>query len=323
MKAAALLLQVEARLRAARLPWAAADLLRRDRQGGLDEAGAVSANGSCHIISCQDGAVALNLARPDDWDMLPAMMHGAGDDLAALRRFATGQTVGELAAQAMLLQLPVARWAEAAPLTLAEPVAAPSLRGVRVVDMSALWAGPLCGALLAEAGAIVTRIHSIGRPDPTEQHSPHLFERLHHRKHTLALDLRRDADRAALLDHIASADVLISSARPAALARLGLEVAALSALNPKLIWCAITAHGFAGDAAMRVGFGDDCAFAGGLGEQTEDGPRFMGDALADPLTGLEAALAVMAACEEGKSGLLDMAMSRVAASYAARLAATC
>ena len=79
---------------------------------------------------------------------------------------------------------------------------------------------------------------------------------------------------------------------------------------------AITAHGFAGPGATRVGFGDDCAAAGGLVRWEDGAPRFLGDALADPLTGLEAALAVLA----GQRGLVDMAMARVAAHYAGLLA---
>ena len=77
---------------------------------------------------------------------------------------------------------------------------------------------------------------------------------------------------------------------------------------------AITAHGFTGPGALRVGFGDDCAAAGGLVDWQGDEPRFRGDALADPLTGLEAALAVLA----GRTGLIDMAMARIAAAYAGR-----
>ncbi len=104
-------------------------------------------------------------------------------------------------------------------------------------------------------------------------------------------------------------DVLVTSARTPALARLGLEPSRFAGLT----WVAVTAHGFTGPGAARVGFGDDCAAAGGLLDRVGDEPRFAGDALADPLTGLEAALAVLA----GQRGLIDMAMARVAASYAA------
>ena len=120
----------------------------------------------------------------------------------------------------------------------------------------------------------------------------------------MALDLR---DRDALLALVGASDVLISSARAPALARLGLD----PANHPNLTWIAITAHGWKSD---RVGFGDDCAVAGGL---LGEGPRFLGDALADPLTGLEATLATLDYIARGEGGLIDMPLARVAASYAA------
>ena len=85
---------------------------------------------------------------------------------------------------------------------------------------------------------------------------------------------------------------------------------------PHLAWVTITAHGFTGEGAGRVGFGDDCAVAGGLVRWEAGKPRFLGDALADPLTGLDAATRVLA----GERGLIDMAMARVAAAWAERLA---
>ena len=103
------------------------------------------------------------------------------------------------------------------------------------------------------------------------------------------------------------ADVVVTSARPAALERLGLSAERLK----RKTWVAITAHGAVGCGALRVGFGDDCAVAGGLVAWVDGAPRFMGDALADPLTGVEAALAVLG----GGRGLIDMAMSRVASAY--------
>lgn len=280
-------------------------VLERDAPGGLEEPGLTSANRHCHLLRCADGWLALNLAREEDRELLPALCEG-GADLAA---YAAGQGAASLRGRAIELQLPAAMPGESAPLILAEPALArvPGL----VVDLSALWAGPLCAALLARAGARVVRIESVGRPDPTAQGSPRLDALLNGGKERLPLDLRTDAGRAALRDLLARADVLVTSARPAALARLGLDPAHF----PHLTWAAITAHGFAGSGALRVGFGDDCAVAGGLLRWQDGEPRFLGDALADPLTGLEAARAVLA----GQRGLIDLAMARVAAAYAEKL----
>lgn len=286
------------------------DLLTRDAPGGLAAPGRVSANGSCRLIAAQDGWIALNLARGDDLDLIPALTGRDGDPWDAVAAAAGESAAADFRDRAAELQLPVAVVGESPPQVLAAPGGNAVPR--RVVDLSALWAGPLCAGLLARAGAEVLRIESVGRPDPTPAGSPLLDARINAGKARLALDLRRPDGRDRLLAELANADVLVTSARPAALARLGLEPAAF----PHLTWVAITAHGFAGAGSARVGFGDDCAAAGGLVRWEQGEPRFLGDALADPLTGLEAALAVLA----GQRGLIDMAMARVAAAYAERLA---
>jgi hypothetical protein len=277
------------------------ELLERDAPDGLIEPGLVSANRHCHLFAASDGWVALNLARQVDRDTVPALT-GGGD---GLRGAVAATTANEFRDRAIELQLPVAVVGEAA----AQPLADLGGQSVprRVIDLSALWAGPLCAGLLARAGAEVLRIESLGRADPTPEASPRLDAFLNGQKTRLPLDLRSEAGRARLLAEIAQADVLVTSARPAALARLGLTPQRLTHLT----WVAITAHGFTGPAANRVGFGDDCAAAGGLMRQEIGEPRFLGDALADPLTGLEAALAVLA----GRRGLIDMAMARIAAAY--------
>lgn len=285
------------------------ELLARDAPDGLKPPGSVSANRHCRLLRARDGWVALNLARADDLELIPALTGINGEPWQALTDWLTGLAAKEFRDLAAELQLPVAVLGESFPQVL--PPIGPSTNPGRVVDLSALWAGPLCAGLLAMAGAEVTRIESIGRPDPTRQGSPKLDMRINAGKERIELDLRTDTDLEKLRTLLASADVLVTSARPAALARLGLEPARF----PRLTWVAITAHGFTGPGASRVGFGDDCAVAGGLVDWIGDEPRFLGDALADPLTGLEAARAVLT----GQRGLIDMAMARVAAAYAGLL----
>lgn len=288
---------------------APAELLTRDAPGWLAAPGRVSANGTCRLLEAQDGWAALNLARSDDLDLIPALTGSTGDPWDAVAAFVRTYRAAEFRDRAAELQLPVAVVGEAAPQALAPPGG--QVVPHKVVDLSALWAGPLCAGLLARAGAQVVRIESAGRPDPTPLGSPLLDARLNAGKQRRSLDLRMATGRAALMDELADADVLVTSARAAALARLGLVPEAM----PHLTWVAITAHGFTGAGATRVGFGDDCAAAGGLVQWEQDEPRFLGDALADPLTGLEAALAVLA----GQHGLIDMAMARVATAYAGLL----
>lgn len=294
----------------------AADLFQRDVHLGLPST--VSANGSCHIFPSADGHVALNMARKDDWDMVPVMTGEADKSWAAIKRFAAYQSSSAFAALAAEFQLPAAYLGEANPMVLAD--GGHRCSGLRVVDMSALWAGPLCGALLAQSGAKVIRVASIGRPDPTEFSSPQHFARLHGEKAIIALDLRTQVDRMTLQVMIAQADILITSGRPAALARLGLDAVQLAQQNPRLIWCAITGHGFYDTGAGRVGFGDDAAVAGGLVRMVDRQPQFIGDAVADPLTGIESALAISMWADQGRGGVIDMPLSRVAAAYAGMLA---
>ena len=101
--------------------------------------------------------------------------------------------------------------------------------------------------------------------------------------------------------------------------RLGLDEERLFSLNPGLLWIAITAHGWRGEGAMRIGFGDDCAAAGGLVRREGAAPLFLGDALADPLTGLTAATWALEAIAAGRSGLLDVALAQTAASFASAI----
>lgn len=286
-------------------------LLARDAPGGLSRPGRLSANRQCALLRARDGWAAINLARADDRELVPILTGCNGDLWAVLADWAAERGVAEVRAAAVELQMPVAVLGEARSYTRLTPAAPPRL-AARVIDLSALWAGPLCGGLLARAGAEVIRVESITRPDPTPQASPQLDRFINAAKRRLPLDLASDAGHSALADLVAGCDIVITSARPAALARLGL----VPDQFPGVTWVAITAHGFIGEAGLRSGFGDDCAVAGGLVERAGDAPRFLGDALADPLTGLEAACRVLA----GAEGLVDVAMARVAATFAEQLA---
>jgi len=160
-------------------------------------------------------------------------------------------------------------------------------------------------------------VESERRPDPTRTSTPEFFRRLNGRKSELQLDFAASAGRARLAKEIAGADVLITSARPRAFVGLGLEPDAVFAANPALVWIAITGYGWTGAAGERVAFGDDAAAAGGLVGWTVDGePRFLGDALADPVTGLAAVIGALSALESGGGVIVDVAMARCAAAAA-------
>lgn len=302
-----------------------------DRTGQLalgPPGGLVSPNGACRLFRATDGWMALNLAREEDRDLVPAWLgcEFAADPWAAISIHVGGLACADLVERAALLGLPAAAVGEALPSSLAAPrrTMAPGGRRpdrpVRVVDLSALWAGPMCGAILAAMGAEVTRIDSVRRPDPTSGSIPEFFRRLNGAKRPLPLDLSAPEGRDRLWDEILAADVLITGFRPRALPGLGLDVDRIFAANPGLVWVAITGHGWTGAGAERVAFGDDAAAAGGLARWTADGePRFMGDALADPVTGLAAAIGALESLSEGGGRLVDAALAKCAAGAASQL----
>jgi hypothetical protein len=289
-------------------------LLNRDASLGLRPPGRISPNGQCQLVPARDGWLAVNLARPDDAATVPAWLKTPADEppWLAVERIVPTRLVEELLAEAVLLHLPISRVVETSsswPLLRQgrrlEAVAEP----IRIVDLSALWAGPLAGGLLAQAGAAVIKVESPTRPDPTPHHTPDLDHRLNGLKQRTTLAFT-DPSLTTLID---GASVLITSGRPHALARAGLDPERLFARNPGLLWIAVTAHGATGEQAMRVGFGDDCAAAGGLLAWQDGTPHFMGDALADPCCGLIAAIAAIECIAEGKAGLLDISMAGCAA----------
>lgn len=96
-----------------------------------------------------------------------------------------------------------------------------------------------------------------------------------------------------------------------------------AAARPGLVWIAITGHGWTGPGAQRAGFGDDAAVAGGLVDWAGDEPRFAGDALADPLTGLAAALADLDAMQRGGGVLVDVSLAVTAACAAQAARSAC
>jgi crotonobetainyl-CoA:carnitine CoA-transferase CaiB-like acyl-CoA transferase len=185
-----------------------------------------------------------------------------------------------------------------------------------VLDLTALWAGPLAAHLLWLAGAEVVRVENPNRPDRMRDSNPRLYARLNQGKASVTLDPRISADRAALLALIARADIIIESARPRALYQLGIDASALIKAKAGQVWINITAHGASGDAANWVGFGDDCAVAGGLSAallQATGKLGFVGDAIGDPLTGIYAARTAWQALQRRKSARIGIAISGVVA----------
>ncbi|HEY8155975.1 MAG TPA: CoA transferase [Myxococcota bacterium] len=296
---------------------------------GLRRRGRVAPGGACRLLEAADNWIAVTLARPDDTALLPAWLGvaDADDPWPAVARALRERSADEAVARARLLGLAAA---VAGPLPEAPPpphrVAARGPRRaqspratLRVLDLTALWAGPLCAHLLGLAGARVVKVESVSRPDGARAGSAAFFDLLNAGKASVALDLGALEGREALRRLVAASDVVIESARPRALRQLGIEAEALIAEQPGLVWVAITGHGRREPGADWIGYGDDAAVAAGLARATgEPGstPLFCGDAIADPLTGIHAAVCALEAFHAGEAVLLDVCLRDVAAAAA-------
>lgn len=285
---------------------------------GLVSRGAISPGGATRLLSAADGGwCALTLSRPDDVAAVPALT-GADvlDPWPAVEEWVARQHAHDAAERARLLGLPVAVLGETAAAqprirALGPPKNGP-LAGLLVADLSSMWAGPLCGQLLARAGAIVVKVESRSRPDGTRAGGRAFFDWMNSGKLSYAVDFDEPDPVAALLN---VADVVIEASRPAALARRGLGPDALAPRAGR-VWLRITGHGAVGPQADWVAFGDDAAVSGGLVGYRDGAPVFTGDAIADPLTGLHAAHAVTASRARGGGELIEFSMAAVAAGYA-------
>lgn len=299
-----------------------------DRTGHLplDPPGLVSPNGACRMVRAADGWIAVNLARDEDRDLVPAWLHGefGEEPWPQIERLAAGRSREDLIADATLLGLPVAAVGELRvghlhiPATIEGPrLARFAGAPLKVIDLSALWAGPLCGAILAAMGAEVVKVETSARPDPGRTSTPELFERLNGAKTDITIDISDPAHREWLREEVALADIVISSARPRGVASLGLEPRTKLQGSPGAVWVAITGYGWYGPERERVAFGDDAAAAGGLVRWTETGePHFLGDALADPLTGMAAAVGALDGLRERGGRIVYPSLARVAAGAA-------
>ena len=116
------------------------------------------------------------------------------------------------------------------------------LDGLLVIDLSQNLPGPYCTRLLADQGAKVVKVESPNKPDFGRM-MPTFFEQLNGGKDSLALDLKAPEDRKALRDLAKDADIFIESFRPGVVKRLGVDYASLRAINPRLIYCSISAYG--------------------------------------------------------------------------------
>ena len=285
----------------------------------LTRGGRVSAGGTTRLLAARDGWCAITLSRPDDIATVPALLQVDDvpvDPWPMLQHWAATRLVSAITERAGLLDIPAAGLGEATARRprlhrMGSPAPVRDLASLLVADLSSMWAGPLCGRLLARAGATVVKVESPRRPDGTRAGNRTFFDWVNSEKLSYCLDFDSQADE--LRELLAVADIVIEGSRPAALARRGLGPDHVAPRAGR-IWLRITGYD---EQEGRPAFGDDAAVAGGLVGAAVDGPVFCGDAIADPLTGLEAALAVAESLSRGGGELIHVSMAAVAATYAA------
>ncbi len=170
---------------------------------GLRPAGRISAGGATRLLATSDGWCALTLSRDDDVQSVPALLETndePADPWMAVTTAAAGRDAAEFVSRARLLDLPAAILGEvrSAPARFAPGgLTAPRhMSELLVADLSSMWAGPLCGHLLAAAGATVVKVETISRPDGTRSGDSRFFDWMNASKLSYATDFR-DGERAS------------------------------------------------------------------------------------------------------------------------------
>ena len=274
------------------------------------------------MVRALDGWLVLNLPRSSDTEALPALVGAAvpaGDWTAISGRLAT-MTAADVVLQGSELGLAVAAvGATPAPqqpwsVQCEGPAGPQRGRVPLVVDLTSLWAGPLAGGLLAEAGCRVLKVESVSRPDGARRGPAGFFELLNRRKERMSLDLPAPEALDRLRELIAGADLVLEASRPRVMQQWGISPAEMVAAGTA--WVSITGHGRSGPQANRIAFGDDAAASGGL-VVPGDPPMFVGDAIADPIAGLVAASIASHLLAEGRTALVDVSLAGASAWVAA------
>jgi crotonobetainyl-CoA:carnitine CoA-transferase CaiB-like acyl-CoA transferase len=190
----------------------------------------------------------------------------------------------------------------------------PPLQGLKVIDLTRLLPGPACTQQLADLGADVIKVEDTGVGDYAP---PEMRATLHRNKRAVRIDLKQQGGVQALRSLLQDADVLVESFRPGVMHKLGLGYAAVSALNPRIVYCSISGYGQ--DGPLHGGAGHDINYCGYTGVASQVGVGEHALALSNlPLAdlmggGLTAAVGILAAVHDmRRTGLgrhVDIAMA--------------
>ena len=196
------------------------------------------------------------------------------------------------------------------------------LEGVKVLDLSRVFAGPLCGMVLADFGAEVVKVEHPGRGDDTRDWGIRIgktettyYNSMNRNKRSITLDLQTPEGVKILHELLPQFDVLIHNFKTGGAEKLGLGYEQLKAIKPDLIYCAVAGYDSSGPEAKRPGY--DLVIQGEAGLMALNGeagmpPLKFGVAVVDLVTGMYAAQAVLAALfrreRTGKGRLIEMAL---------------
>ncbi|HAL37351.1 MAG TPA: CoA transferase [Polaromonas sp.] len=207
-----------------------------------------------------------------------------------------------------------------------------SLQGIRVLDLSRVLAGPWCTQTLADLGADVIKIERPGTGDDTRTWGPPFLKDAkgaetqeaayylgtNRNKRSLTCDIAQPAGQALIRELATHCDVFVENFKVGDMARYGLDYASLKTINPRLVYCSITGFGQNGPYAERAGYDYAIQGMGGLmsvtGERDDlgGGPQKVGVAVADLMTGMYSAVAILAALRHaektGEGQQVDMAL---------------
>jgi crotonobetainyl-CoA:carnitine CoA-transferase CaiB-like acyl-CoA transferase len=183
------------------------------------------------------------------------------------------------------------------------------LSGIKVLEQGTFITGPAAGMFLADLGAEVVKVEQPGSGDPFRSfrgglYSPH-FQTYNRNKRSITLNPKLPDDAAVFDELVKESDVYIQNFRPGAAERLGAGEARLRALNPRLVYCAISGFGQTGPAANRPAYDTVAQAASAFLKLLVNpaNPRVVGPAVADAMTGFYAAYGVMGALvERGRTG---------------------
>jgi len=195
------------------------------------------------------------------------------------------------------------------------------LQGIRVLDFTRVLAGPSASLALADLGAEVVKIEPPGTGDETRTFPPmrdgesHYYLAINRGKKSIVIDLKSEDGVALAKDLAAKSDIVIENYRPGVMDRLGLGYEALSAVNPKLIYCAISGYGQYGPLRDRPSFDIVLqAMSGALSMNGEpDGlPTKLGIPLGDLVGGINGPIGILAALHErnvtGRGRYIDVSL---------------